>query len=102
MFSLNEQGRNDICFLIVGDGSELQRLRNKAAALKLNEHIVFAGYVRDEVLLKQYLSSADVCISPEPKSLCNDRMTFIKVLDYMAAGKPIVAFDLPGNQSLRW
>jgi glycosyltransferase involved in cell wall biosynthesis len=40
------------------------------------------------------LARADVCVDPAPCNELNHRSTMIKVAEYMAAGKPIVAFDL--------
>ena len=42
-----------------------------------------------------YLSAADICIDPDPSNPFNDRCTMVKMMEYMALGKPIVAFDLP-------
>jgi len=42
----------------------------------------------------RYLSTADICVSPEPSNSYNDRSTFVKMMEYMLVGKPIVAFDL--------
>ena len=40
------------------------------------------------------LSTADVCLSPDPHNPLNDVSTMNKVLEYMAMGRPIVSFDL--------
>src|SRR5262249_40169247 len=37
----------------------------------------------------------DVCLAPEPSNALNDASTMIKVVEYMAVERPIVAFDLP-------
>ena len=42
----------------------------------------------------RYLSSTDICLDPNPASPLNDVSTWIKVMEYMALGKPIVSFDL--------
>ena len=42
----------------------------------------------------RYLSTADVCLSPDPRNPLNDVSTMNKVLEYMAMGRPIVSFDL--------
>ena len=43
----------------------------------------------------RYLTITDVCLSPDPSNELNDRSTMIKTMEYMAMGKPVVAFDLP-------
>jgi glycosyltransferase involved in cell wall biosynthesis len=40
------------------------------------------------------LASTDVCASPDPKNPFTDRSTMIKLTEYMALVKPMVAFDL--------
>jgi glycosyltransferase involved in cell wall biosynthesis len=42
----------------------------------------------------RYLSTADVCLSPDPRNPLNDVSTMNKVLEYMVMGRPIVSFDL--------
>src|SRR5262249_13233041 len=42
----------------------------------------------------EIIASCDVCLSPEPRNPLNDNSTLIKVAEYMAVGRPIVAFDL--------
>jgi glycosyltransferase involved in cell wall biosynthesis len=40
------------------------------------------------------LQEADVCVDPAPASALNERSTMIKVAEYLALGKPVVAYDL--------
>src|SRR5437016_14036242 len=63
--------------------------------IQVDEKICFAGWVSDAQLYARYLSAADICVAPEPANDYNNRSTFVKILEYMAVGKPIVAFDLP-------
>lgn len=91
---VNVRGRKDIWFAVIGSGSALDRLKRMVSDYGIGEHVGFTGFIQDRETLAKYLQAADVCVSPEPKTRCNDMSTFIKVLDYMAFGKPIVAFDL--------
>jgi glycosyltransferase involved in cell wall biosynthesis len=59
----------------------------------LEDQITFTGRIPDEEV-ERYISSSDVCASPDPKNDLNDQSTMNKVLEYMALAKPIVAFDL--------
>jgi glycosyltransferase involved in cell wall biosynthesis len=87
-----DQGR-DVQFVLVGSGSELARLRSRADELGLGGHVTFTGLLPHAELLG-VLDEADVCVSPDDVNALNDRSTMIKVLEYMAAGKPVVQFDL--------
>jgi glycosyltransferase involved in cell wall biosynthesis len=40
----------------------------------------------------------DICVAPEPSDPYNERSTAAKVMEYMAAAKPIVAFDIPEHR----
>ena len=61
--------------------------------LGLDDMVEFTGRVPDE-FVQRCLSTADVCLSPDPKNPLNDVSTMNKVLEYMAMGRPIVSFDL--------
>ena len=60
---------------------------------KLASHVELTGYISDAEL-QANLSAADICVDPDPSSPLNDVSTWIKIMEYMAYGKPIVSFDL--------
>jgi glycosyltransferase involved in cell wall biosynthesis len=90
-------GRADSFCVIIGKGNALDELRAYAEQLRLTQHVWFTGWVSEENLLR-YLSAADICLDPDPSNPFNDRCTMIKMMEYMALGKPIVAFDLPEHR----
>lgn len=90
---IRDSGRNDIHFTCVGGGPGLSDLRRMASEMKLDEIVDFTGRVSDEHLLR-VLSTADVCVNPDRPCEMNDISTMIKIMEYMALGKPIVQFDL--------
>src|SRR5215217_610596 len=77
----------------MGSGDSLGDLRAQAHSLKLNTTVNLTGYISDADLL-QNLAAADICVDPDPSSPLNDVSTWIKIMEYMAYGKPIVSFDL--------
>jgi len=85
--------RSDFHCVIMGTGDSLQDLRNLAEKLQLNGCVELPGFVSDEDL-QANLAAADICLDPDPSSPLNDVSTWIKVMEYMAYGKAIVAFDL--------
>jgi glycosyltransferase involved in cell wall biosynthesis len=90
---VNELGRDDVAFTLIGSGDcfdELVALRDK---LGLGGHVEFTGRVPDE-LVSRVLSTADVGLSPDPKNPLNDLSTMNKTMEYMAFELPVVAFDL--------
>jgi glycosyltransferase involved in cell wall biosynthesis len=91
---IRDLGRRDILFALIGDGAIRLRVMTDIAADGLEPYVDMPGMIRDDVTLRQYMSTADVFVSPEPLTPLNTRSTFIKIGEYMAMGKPIVAFDL--------
>ena len=85
--------RDNFYSVIIGRGDALENLKKLAEKLHLNKNVYFTGYIPDEKM-RSYLSAVDICLSPDPSSPLNDISTWIKVMEYMALGKPIVAFDL--------
>ena len=85
--------RDDVKFVFMGGGPELDNLRQLKEQLGLDDFVEFTGRVSDHDLCR-YLSSADVCIDPDPYSEWANQSTMNKIVEYMAFGKPVVAFDL--------
>jgi glycosyltransferase involved in cell wall biosynthesis len=85
--------RTDYHCVIMGSGDSLEDLRKMNRELGLEKQVEFTGYVSDADL-RANLSAADICLDPDPSSPLNDVSTWIKIMEYMAYGKPIVSFDL--------
>jgi len=85
-------GRQDIRFVCVGSGPELETLREIVVEKDLVGTIHFTGRVSDQELL-EILSTAEVCVNPDRPCEMNDISTMIKIMEYMALSKPIVQFD---------
>jgi glycosyltransferase involved in cell wall biosynthesis len=86
-------GRQDIYFTCVGGGPGLAGLQKMTRDRHLEDMVKFTGRVSDAELL-EILSTADVCVNPDKPCEMNDLSTMIKIMEYMALGKPIVQFDL--------
>jgi len=91
---VHDLGRRDILFTLLGDGSVRRQALDQVQTWGLESVVDMPGMVRDKLLLRQYLCTADVCVSPEPLTPFNARSTFVKVGEYLAMGKPVVAYDL--------
>jgi glycosyltransferase involved in cell wall biosynthesis len=86
-------GRTDIHFTCVGGGPGLAGLRVMLKQKNLEDIVNFTGRIPDQELL-EVLSTSDVCVNPDKPCEMNDVSTMIKIMEYMALGKPIVQFDL--------
>jgi glycosyltransferase involved in cell wall biosynthesis len=83
---------------IVGDGDSLEHITKLVKEKKLDQIIEFHGYIFERDKIFRFLSDADICVEPAPENELNRHSTFIKIMEYMSAGKPIVAFDLKENR----
>ena len=90
---VNTRGRTDVSFAIVGNGDVKEDLEAEVAARGLDGVVVLPGSARDEQL-REYMSTASVCLSLDEHSALNDRSLMIKVLEYMIMGRAIVQFPL--------
>ncbi len=97
-FLIREVGQTDVFAVVMGTGDAVPELKKLTATLGLEDFVWFTGRVSDEDMLR-YLSTADICVDPDPYDPFNDRSTMIKMLEYMAMAKPIVAFDLTEHRA---
>jgi len=79
-------------FLLVGDGPLRPELEKQAASLGLERSVTFCGERRD---IAAVLASIDVAVlTSDSESLSN------AILEAMASGRPVVAYDVGGNAEL--
>ncbi len=90
---VNTRKRRDVHFVLIGSGDSYDNLRELTTSLGLDDVVEFTGRIPDKDV-ERYLSTAEVCVSPDPKNDLNDASTMNKILEYMALGRSIVAFDL--------
>ncbi|NKQ55760.1 glycosyltransferase family 4 protein [Amycolatopsis sp. K13G38] len=89
----DEVGRSDWRAVFVGAGDTFDDMVALSRELGLADCVEFTGRIPDEDLVR-YLSTADVCLSPDPRNPLNDVSTMNKIMEYMAMARPIVSFDL--------
>ena len=89
--------RADFFCVVIGTGDAWEEMKKYSHELGLEQYIWFTGYVSDEEMLR-YLSSAHICVDPDPANPFTDRSSMIKMTEYMALQKAIVAFRLTEHQ----
>jgi len=92
-YIVNILKRKDICFVLIGSGDEAYKLKSLTKELDLDKYIKFTGRIPDKPAL-EILSTANVCLSPDPKNPLNEISTMNKIMEYMVCEKPIVSFPL--------
>jgi glycosyltransferase involved in cell wall biosynthesis len=88
-----EIGRDDFHAIFMGSGDVYDEMVKLSVELGIADIVDFPGRVPDE-FVQRCLSTADVCLSPDPCNPLNDVSTMNKVVEYMAMARPIVSFDL--------
>lgn len=85
---LGQCERKDVRLFIVGDGPARPELERFAVDLGVASRVTFAGVVRPEEL-PSYVAAFDVALQPAVVEYASP----LKLFEYMAAGKPILAPD---------
>jgi len=80
--------RNDVRWVLVGDGREKARLEQRARTLGLCNVVFAAAQPKDR--MPEVLAAADVCVAILKAIPMFDTTYPNKVFDYMAAGRPTV------------
>jgi glycosyltransferase involved in cell wall biosynthesis len=78
--------------IIVGDGTQRQRLERYARELGICDKVVFAGWLPFD-RVPAYVAASTLCLIPHLKSEHTETTVPNKIFDYMAFGKPVVASD---------
>ena len=91
-------GRQDFHCLVIGDGEARPALQREAASRGLERFVSFTGRLSWEEAMR-LLAAADVCVDPAPLNVYHDNNTAVKVLEYMALGRPMVLYDLAGHRA---
>ncbi|HEY2445528.1 MAG TPA: glycosyltransferase family 4 protein [Rhizomicrobium sp.] len=86
---------SDLHLLVVGEGPALDDLKMQCRILAVAHKVTFAGLVeRDRIA--RHVAAFDIAILPR----CVDYCSPLKLFEYMAAGKAIVAPDQPNIREI--
>ncbi len=85
--------RPDVRFVIVGEGFMLDKLSDMRDKMGLKENVIFTGSVsHDEIPF--YMAASDVCVAVFKDTKVTRCKSPLKIAEYMACGKAIVASDV--------
>ena len=86
--------------VVGGNDKRIAELRHLAQELEVDKHVVFHGPVEPGRRF-EYIHQADICLLPLTDTGLGGRYTSpLKLFEYMAAGKAIVASNLPSMQQV--
>lgn len=78
-------------FLLVGDGPMMDTWKNKVNQKGLREAFIFTGQVPYKKV-PEYIGAMDICVAPHQKD--SNQASPVKIFDYMACQRPVVASDI--------
>jgi glycosyltransferase involved in cell wall biosynthesis len=78
---------------VVGDGPDRAPLQRALADAGIADRVHFTGWVK-HTEVPGLIEAADICVDPAPANKLNHRSTMIKIGEYLAAGRPAVAYEL--------
>jgi len=78
-------------FLLVGDGPLRAAWEKKAQEEGVKDHFIFTGHVPYREV-PTYIGAMDICVAPH--HMDTNQASPVKLFDYMAAGRPIIASDI--------
>jgi len=86
---------DSIKLMVVGDGDLYNTLYKMSTEENLKNKLILTGKVPFEQI-PSYIAAADVCLLPAYKNEIMMNIVPIKLYEYMAMGKPVIATNLPG------
>ena len=85
----------ELKLLIVGDGEAEGDLRRAVAQGGLARRVVLTGRQPYQTI-PHYLAASDICLLPSQINDITRHIVPVKVYEYLASGRPVVASQLPG------
>jgi glycosyltransferase involved in cell wall biosynthesis len=82
-------------FHMIGNGPALQAAKQKAQETGAQNKIIFAGHISHQSM-PEALDNLDIIAIPRPSTLATETTVPLKVFEFMAAGKAIIASDVGG------
>lgn len=84
-----------IKLLAVGEGELWDTLQQMKTRDGMNDRIITVGW-QPYAAIPDFLATSDICILPAKNNEIMQNIVPIKMYEYMAAGKPVIATKLPG------
>jgi glycosyltransferase involved in cell wall biosynthesis len=76
--------------VLVGDGTEREKMMQRASELNIADAVIFTGYVT-HAEVSRYVNAADIAVVPVPAMKQDMWLSPMKLFEYMASGKAVVA-----------
>lgn len=87
------ENRRDATFIIVGGGYRMKELQDLTVSLGIDKYVIFASSVAHNDI-PYYLADADICVACFEKNAITLCKSPLKIVEYLACGKAIVASNV--------
>jgi glycosyltransferase involved in cell wall biosynthesis len=81
--------------LVVGNGELWDSLQEIKQSDKMGDRIITVGW-KPYSEMPSYIAASDICILPAQNNRIMENIVPIKIIEYMAAKKPVIASELSG------
>lgn len=82
-----------LTFMIVGEGFMEKSLKDLTHELGIEDKVIFTGSVPYQKI-PEYIAAADICLAPFKDTKVTRSKSPLKIVEYMAMGKAIIANDV--------
>jgi len=89
----------EIKFLIIGGGPNFEKIKSLVNKKKLKSDVILTNF-KPQHEIPKFISLADVCINSFEINKITDRIIPIKIIEYLACGKPVLSTPLKGTIDL--
>ena len=96
---LRDRDEGDLHLLLIGHGDAESRLKNLAMELNVEDQIWWIPPVMHEAI-PDWIAAADLGLDPLPDHPWWRHQGPLKVYEYLAMGKPVLATDLPCHRNI--
>jgi len=87
----------DTCFVIIGEGPMKDRWRRRVHEQSIQRNFLFAGQI-DYEKTPVWINAMDICTAPYIRAA--GLRSPVKIFDYLACGRPVIASRIPGTTDI--
>jgi glycosyltransferase involved in cell wall biosynthesis len=96
---LRDQGTDDVVLVLVGAGAAETHLTGLAAELGVTDQVIVVPPV-PHTEIPRWIAGADLGLDPLPDHPWWRHQSSLKVYEYLAMGKPVLATDIPCHRGI--
>ncbi len=99
-FAIAFRERRDARLVLVGDGSERAQIERRVQELRIEDAVIITGFVDDRARVRDFVAASVLTLSANRlEHRARIGVSPVKLAEYLAAGRAVVATDLPGLRS---